>query len=234
MKKFPVILFAILCIFCSASAQPVKLTAIYDFNNSCVKLNWNMVNTNIRTSYLLIRSADGVSWTEAAKDRMLRNYTNEDMYFFNDRNFLPGKNYYRIKIADADNNTIELSKVVVVNTKGTAYNITSYPTNTRSQTTGKQNTSPKVDTRSQGNGSWSLYPNPASDFLKLAYKGSDDLKGVVYIQVQDATGKIVIKFRSGSMYKLINIPITNLQRGVYFIQLSVMNELMLSQQFIKQ
>ena len=193
-----------------------------------------MVNSDTRTSYLLLRSADGVSWTEAAKDRMLRNYSDDDIYFFNDRNFFPGKNYYRIKIADADNNTIALSPVVVVNTKGTAYNITTSPINTQSQTTGKQNISPKIDTRPQGNGSWALYPNPATDLLKLAYKGQGDLKGVVYVQVQDATGKIVIKFRSGSMYKLIQIPITNLQKGIYFIQLSVMNELMMSQQFLKQ
>lgn len=192
-----------------------------------------MVNTDTRTSYLLLRSADGVSWTEAAKDRMLRNYTDDDIYFFNDRNFFRGKNYYRIKIADADNNTIALSPVVVVNTKGTAYKIATTP-NTQSQTTGKQNASPKIDTRPQGNGSWALYPNPATDLLKLAYKGSEDLKGVVNVQIQDATGKIVIKFRSGSMYKLIQIPITNLQKGIYFIQLTVMNELMMSQQFLKQ
>jgi hypothetical protein len=232
MKKFLAILLIILCIFCNVFSQPVKLTAIYDFNNSSVKLNWNMVNSDTRTSYLLLRSADGVSWTEAAKDRMLRNYTDDDIYFFNDRNFSPGKNYYRIRIADVDNNTIALSQVVLVNTKGTAYNITTHPA-TQTQTTGKQNTSPKIDTRPQGNGSWALYPNPATDLLKLAYKGSEDLKGVVNVQIQDATGKIVIKFRSGSMYKLIQIPITNLRKGVYFIQLSVMNELMMSQQFLK-
>ncbi|HEY8690754.1 MAG TPA: T9SS type A sorting domain-containing protein [Chitinophagaceae bacterium] len=234
MKKFLAILLIILCNFYNVFSQSVKLTAIYDFNNSAVKLNWNMVSSDTRTSYLLLRSADGVSWMEAAKDRMLRNYTNDDIYFFNDRKFSPGKNYYRIKIADGDNNTIALSPVVVVNTKGTAYNITTNPINTQSQTTGKQTTSPKIDTRPQGNGSWVLYPNPATDLLKLAYKGSNDLKGVVNVQIQDATGKIVIKFRSGSMYKLIQIPITNLQKGIYFIQLTVMNELMMSQQFLKQ
>ena len=135
MKKFLVFILIFLCIYCNVFSQ-VKLTAIYDFNNSAVKLNWNMINTNIRTSYLLLRSADGKSWTEAAKDRMLRNYTEDDIYFFNDRNFLPGKNYYRIKISDGDNNTISLSPIVVVNTKGTAYNTT--PKYIQNQTTGVQ------------------------------------------------------------------------------------------------
>src|ERR1035437_9187543 len=81
MKKnlFFTIIFA--GIFCHAISQTVKLTAIYDFNNSAVKLNWNMVNSSSRTSYLLLRSADGVTWTEAVKDRMLRNYTDEDIFF---------------------------------------------------------------------------------------------------------------------------------------------------------
>ena len=191
-----------------------------------------MINTNIRTSYLLLRSADGKSWTEAAKDRMLRNYTEDDIYFFNDRNFLPGKNYYRIKIADGDNNTISLSPIVVVNTKGTAYNTT--PKSTQSQSTGVQKTTSKINIEPQGNSSWVIYPNPVTDILKLAYKGHGDLKGVVFVQIQDATGKVVIKFRSGSMYKLIQIPVSNLQRGLYSIQLTVLDELMMSQKFIKQ
>ena len=191
-----------------------------------------MINTNIRTSYLLLRSADGKSWTEAAKDRMLRNYSDDDIYFFNDRNFLPGKNYYRIKIADGDNNTISLSPIVVVNTKGTAYNTT--PKYIQNQTTGVQKTTSKINIEPQGNSSWVIYPNPVTDILKLAYKGHGDLKGVVFVQIQDATGKVVIKFRSGSMYKLIQIPVSNLQRGLYSIQLTVLDELMMSQKFIKQ
>ncbi|MEO5783660.1 MAG: T9SS type A sorting domain-containing protein [Ginsengibacter sp.] len=232
MKKFLAILFIFLCIFCNAFSQTVKLTAIYDFNNTAVKLNWNMINTNIRTSYLLLRSADGKSWTEAAKDRMLRNYSDDDIYFFNDRSFLPGKNYYRVKITDGDNNTIALSPIVVVNTTGTAYNSTSR--NIQSQITGIQKTIPKINTEPQGNNSWAIYPNPVTDILKLAYKGHGNLKGVVFVQVQDATGKVVIKFRSGSMYKLIQIPVSNLQRGLYSIQLTVLDELMMSQKFIKQ
>jgi hypothetical protein len=231
MRKILAFIIIFLCIYCNVFSQ-VKLTAIFDFNNSAVKLNWNMINTNIRTSYLLLRSADGKSWTEAAKDRMLRNYTEDDIYFFNDRSFLPGKNYYRIKIADGDNNTISLSPIVLVNTKGTAYNTNAK--STQSQTTAIQRTSPKINTEPQGNSSWVIYPNPVTDVLKLAYKGQGDLKGVVFVQIQDATGKVVIKFRSGSMYKLIQIPVSNLQRGLYSIQLTVLDQLMMSQKFIKQ
>ena len=83
MKKFLLIILFLSGVSCYAISQGIKLTAVYDYNNSAVKLNWNMINANIRTSYLLLRSSDGVVWTEAAKDRMLRNYTEDDIYFFN-------------------------------------------------------------------------------------------------------------------------------------------------------
>lgn len=231
MKKFLIISILISGLFCHAFSQTVKLTAIYDFNNSAVKLNWNMVNANVRTSYLLLRSADGVSWTEAAKDRMLRKYTDDDIYFFNDRYFLPGKNFYRLKISDGYNNTIALSPIITVNTKGRSAVVTTQKQTNRQTVI----PAPKTITEPRDNGnSWVIYPNPATDVLKLTYKGSGDLKGVVNVQIQDVSGKVVIKFRSGSMYKTISIPISNLQRGTYFIQLSVLNEMMMNQKFIKQ
>lgn len=220
-------------IICHTFSQGVKLTAVYDFNNAAVKLNWNMVNSNVRTSYLLLRSADGVTWTEAAKDRMLRKYTEDDIYFFNDRYFVAGKNLYRLKITDGSNNTIALSPIITVNTKG---NASASITSASRQQTGKQNTAPssRINTEPQGNNRWVLYPNPATDVLKLTYKGPGELKGVVNVQIQDATGKTVIKFRSGSLYKTISIPISNLQKGSYFIQVTVLHELMMNQKFIKQ
>ncbi|MDB5200230.1 MAG: Metalloprotease Fpp2 [Chitinophagaceae bacterium] len=193
-----------------------------------------MINSNVRTSYLLLRSTDGVTWTEAAKDRMLRNYTEDDIYFFNDRYFSPGKNFYRLKITDGYNNTIALSPIVAVNTRGTISTPVTYSNSSTQSQTGKQTVTPKINTAPQGNNKWIIYPNPATDFLKLTYKGSGDLKGVVNVQIQDASGKIVIKFRSGSMYKTIQIPISNLQKGAYFIQVTVVNELMMNQKFIKQ
>jgi hypothetical protein len=228
MKKIPVITLFICLIQLVASSQSIKLSGIYDRNNSAIKLNWNMVNSSSRTSYLLLRSTDGITWMEAAKDRMLRYYSEDDIYFFNDRYFSNGKNYYRLKITDGGNNTVALSPVIIVNTNnGTTASV-------YDSQTGKQNTVTKIRTESPAGSSWVIYPNPATDLLKLMYKGQGEIKGVVNVQIQDATGKIVIKFRSGSMYKNIQIPISNLQRGTYFIQVTVLNEVMLKQGFLKQ
>ncbi len=186
MKFFSLLITVFtVCILHVAIAQTIKLTAVYDANNSAVKLNWNMVNSTARTGYLLLKSTDGISWTEAAKDRMLRTYTEDDIYIFADRYFTAGRNYYRIKIADAYNNTIALSPVVIVNTSATIQTAKT-PTPVKPQNSIQQQTqtiNKTQGTATSANNSWIIYPNPATDLLKLAYKGSAELKGVVNVQI---------------------------------------------------
>ena len=226
MKLFLLTILISSGIFENTHSQSLELTAIYNETTSSVTLNWNMFNASVKTSYILLRSADGVTWTEAARDKLLRNYTEDDVYFFNDRFYSTGKNFYRLRIFDGYNNTIGLSVIVSVNTNIPEQNTSS---NRQPQTTAKENNAQSIK-----NGNWIIYPNPATDLLKLFYKGSGELKGVANVQILDARGKIVIKFRSGSMYKLIQIPISHLQKGTYFIQVSVLNELMMNQKFLKQ
>lgn len=149
------------------------------------------------------------------------------IYFFNDKHYFTGKNFYRIRIFDGNNNTIALSPIVVVNTQ-------IIKPNSPETAVKENNKQSQRSTIPKSNNDWTIYPNPARDLLKLTYKGSTDLKGVVNVQIQDVSGKVVINFRSGSLYRTIEIPISNLQKGVYFIRLTVLNELMMSQKFIKQ
>ncbi len=82
--------------------------------------------------------------------------------------------------------------------------------------------------------SWQILPNPVSDMLKLHYKGNDIIMGVINIMIQDATGKIVLRFRASSKNKDILIPVSQLYRGIYFIQIRVKNEAQLNEKFIKR
>ena len=82
--------------------------------------------------------------------------------------------------------------------------------------------------------SWVIYPNPVSDFLNLVYEGKNIIKGVINVLVQDMTGKIVVRFRAASIYKKLEIPVSQLRKGLYIVQISVMNEIMMNQQFVKQ
>ena len=194
-----------------------------------------MVNSPNRTAYILLHSNDGITWTEAAKDRMLRSYSDEDIYQFNDKSFYPGKTYYRLRIFDGENNTIALSQIISVGT--TRSNTTVVQPRVNSQLKSNAETRSKntgIQTSESNSNSWVLYPNPATDFVVVEYKGRDNLKGIVNVEVQDGTGKTVVKFRSGSMYKTIQVPLPYLQRGAYLLQVSVLDKVVMSQRFIKQ
>lgn len=81
--------------------------------------------------------------------------------------------------------------------------------------------------------SWTIYPNPANDILHLVCEGSNVVKGVISVTVQDLTGKIVIRFRAASTNRSLEIPVSKLRKGAYVVQISIMNQTVLSQQFIK-
>lgn len=82
--------------------------------------------------------------------------------------------------------------------------------------------------------SWEIYPNPVDNILHLVYEGNTIIKGVINVTVQDVTGKIVIRFRAASTNRKLEIPVSQLRRGTYTVQLLVMNETVLNRQFVKQ
>jgi len=205
MKK----LVAIVLIFTSTisycSAQACELHASAEERNSIVKLDWNMVNSTGKTTYILFRSTDGKNWTPVVTDKILRKYSGEDIFDYEDKFTYRGKIYYLLNILDASNNAIAVSKIITVNNE-----------------------------QGKGKGSWVIYPNPVHDVLTLAFKGDGYIKGVVNVQIQNASGKIVTKFRSASINRTIQIPVDNLTNGFYVVQVTVMDEVMMTQKFIKE
>ena len=198
---------------CSLSAQGVRplLKAVYDVKSGAVKLDWTMVNAEGKTGYIILKSTDGINWFELVRDRILRNYTNEDVYSFEDINLHYLKNQYRLRIIDAFNTTVALSSIVVAGSGAV------------------QGRSTEIDKNN-----WTIYPNPVSDVLTLNYRGSKVIQGCINVIILDINGKIVIRYRCASNTKLIQIPVGNIVRGSYFIQLSVSNEVLMKQNFIKQ
>lgn len=231
MKRILFLLTFFIGIFYNTSvAQSPDLSAVFDASKNVIRLNWNMVTKSVRTGFLLLKSTNGIEWTEVAKGRRLRNYSEDDLYTFTDKNITATKIFYRLKIFDVYNNTVALSPIVSVKN----YNNTALAVNNsiKKETITTQNRN--ISKTEINNNNWILYPNPATDYLTLNYKGNTDLKGVVNIQVQDATGKVVVKFRSGSAYKTIQVPVSKLQRGIYFVQVTVLNNVMMNQKFVKQ
>jgi hypothetical protein len=82
--------------------------------------------------------------------------------------------------------------------------------------------------------SWVIYPNPVNEVLTLIYKGNTIVRGVINVIVKDATGKIVIGYRAASIYKTLHIPVSKLRTGIYVVQISILNEVVMNQKFVKQ
>lgn len=80
---------------------------------------------------------------------------------------------------------------------------------------------------------WVMYPVPVTDLLTLQYKGSEIIKGVITILIQNSSGNIITRVRSASLTKIIQIPVSNLGRGIYDVRIIVENEIIWNQRFIK-
>lgn len=81
---------------------------------------------------------------------------------------------------------------------------------------------------------WIMYPVPVRDILNVEYNGSNLITGVIGITIQNmVTHQIFHKLRMASTNRLIQIPVSNLGRGLYLINISIGNELVWQQQFSK-
>jgi hypothetical protein len=82
--------------------------------------------------------------------------------------------------------------------------------------------------------SWIMYPVPVGDILNLQYNGSDIITGVIGITIQNiATRQVFQKLRMASVNRFIQIPVSNLGRGLYLVTISVGNDIVWNQQFSK-
>ena len=212
--------------YASFSQLPASLSVVYDPVRLSVSLEWSMVTIAKRTAYIILKSTDGVNWMELVKDKLLRNYTKEDLYTYEDKHITTPKNLYRLRIMDVENNTVALSNIVSVSQL-----LNNKPIIT-TETRKKNNTS--IDATEPDEKKWVIYPNPVHDILTLSFNGLHPLQGAINITIQDMSGKIVTRYRGASTNKVIQVPVDYLARGTYLLQLIVSNEVIVNQRFIKQ
>ncbi|MGC4102024.1 T9SS type A sorting domain-containing protein [Ferruginibacter sp.] len=84
-----------------------------------------------------------------------------------------------------------------------------------------------------GAGNWVMYPVPVTDVLTLQYKGTEKIAGVVNVFIQNVTGRIITRLRSGSLNTTIRIPVDNLGKGVYDVRIVIEDEVVWNQRFVK-
>ena len=80
---------------------------------------------------------------------------------------------------------------------------------------------------------WVIYPVPVRDLLTLQYKGSQKIMGVLNVFIHNASGRIITRLRSSSLNTIIQIPVSNLGKGIYDIRIVVEDEVVWNQRFVK-
>ena len=214
-----------------AQVERPSLTAVYNLKSGIINLGWSMIDYDDKTGYIILKSTDGKNWFELVRDKILKKYTSDDSYTFDDRNIRSIKNLYRVMIINTLNTTVALSDIVVASKAYKSETITVVrPPEVKNNTT--LSTSPFHPENEKN--SWNIYPNPVHDQLTLQYKGSKPVQGCINVVIVDMNGKVVTRYRCASTTKVFQIPVDNLIRGTYTIQLSVLNEILMSQRFIKQ
>jgi hypothetical protein len=81
---------------------------------------------------------------------------------------------------------------------------------------------------------WRVDDSPGNEKLLLQYEGKGRIKGVINVLMQSLTGQVFFKARAASNTRNIEIPIANLGKGKYDIQLTVEGETIWRQRFKKQ
>jgi len=81
--------------------------------------------------------------------------------------------------------------------------------------------------------SWIMYPVPVRDVLNLQYNGSDAIRGVVSIFIQNMYGYVLVRKRFSSLNRNIQLPVDNLGRGTYDIRIVINDEVVWNQRFVK-
>lgn len=80
---------------------------------------------------------------------------------------------------------------------------------------------------------WIMYPVPVKDLLTLEYRGTESIKGVINVFIQQSSGHIITRLRNSSLNRIIKIPVDNLGKGIYDIRIVVQGEVVWNQRFVK-
>ena len=81
--------------------------------------------------------------------------------------------------------------------------------------------------------SWTMYPVPVRDVLNLQYNGSEAIRGVISVFIQNMYGYVLTRKRFSTLSRTIQIPVDNLGRGTYDVRIVINDEIVWNQRFIK-
>lgn len=198
----------------------VVLTASPDLARSIIALRWNMADHYQQTAYVLLKSFDGVVWEIAAANPIFRNYSSNIGMLFNDEAEAGVRVRYKVKIYDPEDHVVAMS-----NTTETV--LPAREENRRSET----RMPAKKEVAANSGRAWNYAASAQKDFLYVTYRGAEKIKGVINAIISDTRGKVRIRFRQASNNPVLKIPISNLQKGNYSLQLVILDQVKMMEQF---
>lgn len=80
---------------------------------------------------------------------------------------------------------------------------------------------------------WIMYPVPVKDVLNLQYNGTQLIQGIIGITIERSNGMVFHRLRYASSSRLIQIPVGNLGRGLYYISMHINQQLVWKKAFSK-
>ncbi|MBO9631789.1 MAG: T9SS type A sorting domain-containing protein [Chitinophagaceae bacterium] len=151
--------------------------------NNEVQLSWNTSQELNNKGFEILRSNDGLNFQKIGWVEGHGTTSQLQQYSFNDKAPAAGRNFYRLRQVDIDNNS-KLSEILLVSTKQTL----------------------KLN----------IAPNPVDNILYVEM----DEKSISSLKIVDIQGRIMWKSDGQRLSSVTAIPVQQLQKGIYLLELT--------------
>lgn len=95
-------------------------------------------------------------------------------------------------------------------------------------------TAPVIVIQGNTENKWVVFPVPIGPVLNLQYTGNGALQGVVTVIIQSvSSGTVFTKLRMASTTRSLQIPVTNIGKGIYDIRIYIGTNVVWNQRFVK-
>ncbi len=133
------------------------------------------------------------------------------------------------------NNAISIGEIVKFNDEINDGDVVFYRLKIKRFNKNQETSLPVNITHKQIKNNWQIYPVPAiGEIIHLNYTGTGVIDGVIKIQIQNIrSGTIFTKLRLASNTKNIQIPLSNIGKGLYVVRVSIGNRPEWTQQFAR-
>jgi hypothetical protein len=97
-----------------------------------------------------------------------------------------------------------------------------------------ETTSPVMVIIGNPGNNWLIYPVPVGTVLNLQYNGNQLIQGVISVIIQSvSSGTVFTRLRLASTTRFIQIPVSNIGRGLYDIRIYIQEKVVWNQRFAK-